>query len=63
MGLDRTDGQLGEDRFWYAVSLLLAAAAYWVLANAGLRYGALLHPYVSPVWPSAEWHLLKHFWR
>jgi integral membrane sensor domain MASE1 len=35
----------------------LAAATYWALAKAGLRFGALLHPYVSSVWPSAGFAL------
>ncbi|OGA31937.1 MAG: hypothetical protein A3F75_09880 [Betaproteobacteria bacterium RIFCSPLOWO2_12_FULL_64_23] len=33
--------------------VLLATLAFWVLGYAGLRYGALQHPYVSPVWPFA----------
>jgi diguanylate cyclase (GGDEF)-like protein/PAS domain S-box-containing protein len=37
--------------------LVLAAAAYWALAKAGLRFGTLPHPYVSPVWPSAGFAL------
>ena len=41
----------------YLAGVLMAAAAYWALANAGLRFGALLHPYVSPVWPSAGFAL------
>ncbi len=54
---DHTHGQLHQDGIAYAVSLVVAAAAYWALANAGLRFGALLHPYVSPVWPSAGFAL------
>ena len=41
----------------YLAGVLTAAATYWVLANVGLRFGALLHPYVSPVWPSAGFAL------
>ncbi len=41
----------------YLAGVLMAAAAYWALGNAGLRFGALLHPYVSPVWPSAGFAL------
>ncbi len=41
----------------YLAGVLVAAATYWALAKAGLRFGALLHPYVSPVWPSAGFAL------
>ena len=41
----------------YAVLLILATAAYWALGHASLRYGALLHPFVSPVWPNAGFGL------
>lgn len=55
---ERADGQLRQSGFSFALALVLAAAAYWALGYTGLRFGALLHPYVSgPVWPSAGFAL------
>ena len=55
MVLETVDSRLRHA--WYVASLVVAAATYWALGHAGLRYGAVVNLYVSPVWPSAGFAL------